>query len=67
MKPILLKIAGNALFYIALGALVSVGIHAMAWVFPRPELKVLVCTVDDVGRVGICKRLDEIEERGVAM
>ena len=47
-------LATAALTAIALGALVGTGIRAAEWVIPAPEMRVIVCTIDDFDHVETC-------------
>lgn len=42
------------------GALIGVGVRAAEWSIPAPEMRVVVCTMSDVGHVETCANVAEL-------
>ena len=45
------ELAINALKIVVLGVLAGTGVRAAEWVIPAPEMRVIVCTMDDFDHV----------------
>ncbi len=50
----------DALKIVALGVLVGSGVRAAEWAIPAPEMRVVVCTMDDFDHVETCKSAAEL-------
>lgn len=44
----------SALKVLVFGVLVGTGVRAAEWAIPAPELRVVVCTMSDIGKVETC-------------
>jgi hypothetical protein len=54
------KIARELAVWVAVGALVVVGMRAAEWLIPKPETRLIVCFAEDVDNSRTCKTLDEL-------
>lgn len=50
----------DALKIFALGVVLGTGVKAAEWTIPAPELRVIVCTMDDFDRVKTCTSAAEL-------
>lgn len=50
----------DALKILALGVMGGIGVRAAEWTIPAPELRVIVCTVDDFDHVETCTSAAEL-------
>lgn len=54
------ELAIDGLKILALGVLVGTGVRAAEWAIPAPEIRVIVCTMDDFDHVEICTSAAEL-------
>ena len=54
------ELGAVALKILALGALVGTGVRAAEWAIPAPEMRVIVCTINDFDRVETCTSAAEL-------
>lgn len=55
-----MELATTALKVVMLGMLIGAGARAAEWAIPAPSMRVIICTLDDVGRVDTCKTAAEL-------
>lgn len=54
------ELALDALKIVALGVLVGTGVRAAEWAIPAPEMRIVVCTMDDFDKVETCTSAAEL-------
>lgn len=54
------ELAIYGLKMLALGVLLGTGVRAVEWAIPAPELRVIVCTMDDFDHVETCTSAAEL-------
>ena len=54
------ELALDGLKILALGVLVGTGVRADEWAIPAPEMRVIVCTMDDFDHVETCTSAAEL-------
>lgn len=59
-RNVMKELAIDALKILALGVLVGTGVRLAEWAIPAPELRVIVCTMDDFDHVKTCTSAAEL-------
>jgi hypothetical protein len=54
------ELAIDGLKILTLGVLVGAGVRAAEWAIPAPEMRVIVCTIDDFDHVETCTSAAEL-------
>lgn len=54
------ELAIDALKLVVLGVLVGAGVRAAEWAIPAPEMRVVVCAIDDFYKVEACTSAIEL-------
>ena len=60
------ELAIDGLRILALGVLAGTGVRAVEWAIPAPEMRVIVCTMDDFDRVETCTSAAELLKKHAA-
>ena len=60
------ELAIDGLRILALGVLAGTGVRAVEWAIPAPEMRVIVCTMDDFDHVETCTSAAELLKKHAA-